>query len=156
VPCHSQTFEIPLSVDILSGEKLLLIEIYLVEAAINFSTSAEQCDETQPFTPAQPVCQSEFSAISLKQRKKTIYNGLNDAQGNLNALSNIKWLRADSPSASVERYTLQIANTLSSQIDITKPAELNIQFWRTCTGGKTRHQRLSKHCAQVISVLEAE
>lgn len=156
LPCKSQTFEIPLSPAVLSGAQDLTIQVFLLEAPLPTvaATTGEQC-EIEPFQPPEPVCTSQFSAIHIKQHKATVCHGLNDNDGNLNAASPIQWTSLPSPSASVERYLLHV-NTLPSQIDSTKPAELFMQFWRTCQGGKTKHQQLSRHCAQIVQVTDAE
>lgn len=152
VPCYSQTFEIPLSPLVLSGLQDLIVQVYLVESEMEQlpAVMGEQCD-VEAYQPPDPVCTSQFSAITLKQRKVTIYNGINDNDGNFNATSAIQWIPVAVPAASVERYSLHV-QTLPPQIDIAKPAELSVQFWRTCQGGKTNYQKLSRHCAEIVEL----
>ena len=139
IPCKIQNLEIPLSTSVLGGTTDLIVQVFLVESPA----------ENDPQMVEHYV--SQFSAIQMQQKKQTIYNSLNDSTGNLSTTSLIRWTVQDTPSASVERYRLHVAN-LPPFFNTELEAKLTVQFWRVGTvNGKSKTQKLSKHCPEVIS-----
>ena len=143
VPCKIQLLDVPLPLSVLCGSKDLVVQVYLFEAAMSDGQSGPQCS-TSDFT-------SQFSAISMQQRKTTVYTSLNDASGNLSATSPIQWTTMSAPSPSVERYRLHVAS-LPAPFDAQHDAKLSIQFWRSATV-EAKNQKLSSHCAEVVSLV---
>lgn len=149
VPCKIQTLEIPLSPSVLAGSVDLIVQVFLFESPLSDGVSGPQCVTVLPdFT-------SQFSAISLHQRKITAFTLLNDASGNLSPTSAMRWTMQAAPSPSVERYRLHVAS-LPASFDLQHDAKLVVQFWRSATvDGKSQNQKLSSHCPEITATVAA-
>jgi hypothetical protein len=143
VPCTIQTIELTLPANVLDGSHDLIIEVFLLDGAVG--TTGTQ-GPLITYT-------SQFSAISLTQGKNIIYVSLNDSTGSLSPTSTIQWTMQTAPAPSVEQYRLHVG-TLPAPIVTTIESRFVFQFWRQGTfNGRSRHQALSKRCAEVVSVV---